>query len=178
METQDYDRKERIEFLIDRNIAPGLAKHNGAVQVVSFDDATKTAFVRVRGQMPSEVVRRAVWGMLKNALPGEVEQVLDAPEDASAAPQQSEEDVQRREHLRQVFDEQINPALASHGGFAEVVDLVDNQLFIRVGGGCQGCSSSMTTVKRGIQGLVHQLYPGLLVVDTTDHASGENPYYR
>ncbi len=169
------DRRERAEFLIEKNIAPGLAKHQGQVKVVSFEDGK--LYVKVRGQMPGDVVRRAIWGMLKNAAPGEYSEVLDAPDDG-AAPVKTAHDEERLGKLREVFDEQINPALASHGGFAEVVDLYDNQLFIRVGGGCQGCSSSMTTVKRGIEGLVRQMYPEILVVDTTDHTAGMNPYYR
>ncbi|NOT79588.1 MAG: NifU family protein [Bacteriovoracaceae bacterium] len=76
-----------------------------------------------------------------------------------------------------LFDEQVRPALAAHGGNVEIVDLDNNILFLRLQGGCQGCSSSAATLKQGIQTLVKQTFPEITdVVDVTDHESGENPY--
>jgi len=76
-----------------------------------------------------------------------------------------------------LFDEQVRPALAAHGGNVEIVDLDNNVLFLRLQGGCQGCSSSAATLKQGIQTLVKQNFPEILdVVDVTDHESGKNPY--
>ena len=76
-----------------------------------------------------------------------------------------------------LFDEQVRPALAAHGGNVEIVDLDNNVLFLRLQGGCQGCSSSAATLKQGIQTLVKQNFPEIVdVVDVTDHESGENPY--
>ncbi len=76
-----------------------------------------------------------------------------------------------------LFDEQVRPALAAHGGNVEIVDLDNNVLFLRLQGGCQGCSSSAATLKQGIQTLVKQNFPEIVdVVDVTDHESGKNPY--
>lgn len=79
--------------------------------------------------------------------------------------------------LEILFDEQVRPALAAHGGNVEIVDIDNNVLFLRLQGGCQGCSSSSATLKQGIQTLVKQNFPEITdVVDVTDHQSGENPY--
>ena len=79
--------------------------------------------------------------------------------------------------LEILFDEQVRPALAAHGGNVEIVDLDNNKLFLRLQGGCQGCSSSTATLKDGIQTLVKQNFPEITdVVDLTDHQTGENPY--
>ena len=79
--------------------------------------------------------------------------------------------------LEILFDEQVRPALAAHGGNVEIVDLDNNKLFVRLQGGCQGCSSSTATLKQGIQTLVKQNFPEITeVVDLTDHATGENPF--
>jgi len=79
--------------------------------------------------------------------------------------------------LEILFDEQVRPALAAHGGGVEIIDLDNNKLFVRLNGGCQGCSSSSATLFQGIQTLVKQNFPEISeVVDLTDHASGENPY--
>lgn len=79
--------------------------------------------------------------------------------------------------LEILFDEQVRPALAAHGGNVEIVDLDNDKLFLRLQGGCQGCSSSLATLKDGIQTLVKQNFPEITeVVDLTDHTTGENPY--
>ncbi len=79
--------------------------------------------------------------------------------------------------LENLFDEQVRPALAAHGGNVEIVDLDNDVLYLRLQGGCQGCSSSSATLKQGIQTLVKQTFPEIKdVIDVTDHESGENPY--
>ena len=81
-------------------------------------------------------------------------------------------------HVEKVLDEQIRPALASHGGDIEVVDFENNKLYVKLTGGCQGCSSSSATLKEGIERLLLGQFPDFIheLVDMTDHASGENPF--
>lgn len=79
--------------------------------------------------------------------------------------------------LELLFDEQIRPSLAAHGGNVEIIDIDNDKLFVRLSGGCQGCTSSKATLKDGIQTLVIRHFPMITeVVDLTDHTSGENPY--
>lgn len=79
--------------------------------------------------------------------------------------------------IEALFDEQVRPSLASHGGNVEIVDLDNDKLFVRLHGGCQGCSSSKLTLKDGIEQLVKRNFPMINeVVDLTDHESGESPY--
>ena len=81
--------------------------------------------------------------------------------------------------LEKLLDEQIRPSLASHGGNVEIVDYDNDKLFLKMSGGCQGCSSSSATLKDGIERLIKQKYPEVQeVIDLTDHATGENPYYK
>lgn len=83
----------------------------------------------------------------------------------------------RREIIR-VIDELINPAVASHGGEVHFEDYVNQRVFIRFAGGCQGCSASSATLKNGIDRLIKEEFPEVIeVVDITDHEAGENPYY-
>lgn len=83
--------------------------------------------------------------------------------------------------LRQVeklLDEQIRPALAAHGGNVELIDVDNDKVFVKLTGGCQGCSSSQATLKDGISRLLKQHFPDITdVVDMTDHDSGDNPYF-
>lgn len=80
--------------------------------------------------------------------------------------------------IEKILDEQIRPALSSHGGDIEVIDFDNNKLYVKLTGGCQGCSSSKATLKDGIERLLLGKFPGLLeeVVDLTDHAAGDSPY--
>jgi Fe/S biogenesis protein NfuA len=81
--------------------------------------------------------------------------------------------------IQQLFDEHINPALADHGGFVVLLDVKDDIAYVTLGGGCQGCGMADVTLKQGIEALIKEEIPGIReVVDTTDHASGTNPYYQ
>jgi len=80
--------------------------------------------------------------------------------------------------VRQLLDQQVNPAIAAHGGFASVVRVEDEKAFITMGGGCQGCAMSALTLREGIESAILSAIPEITeVVDTTDHSVGENPYY-
>jgi Fe/S biogenesis protein NfuA len=79
----------------------------------------------------------------------------------------------------QVLEEQINPAIASHGGYAELVAVEDSIAYLRMGGGCQGCGMAAVTLSQGIEVAILDLVPEITeVIDVTDHASGANPYYE
>ena len=82
------------------------------------------------------------------------------------------------EKIRQLLDQQVNPAIAAHGGFASLIRVEDSTAFIAMGGGCQGCAMSALTLREGIQSAILGSIPEITAVeDTTDHASGENPFY-
>ncbi|MEZ4846004.1 MAG: iron-sulfur cluster assembly accessory protein [Bdellovibrionota bacterium] len=73
----------------------------------------------------------------------------------------------------------INPAIAQHNGYAEVIKFEDNKVYVKMGGGCQGCSSAAVTLRMGIEDRIKEVFPSIAgVVDTTDHNAGTNPYYK
>ena len=81
--------------------------------------------------------------------------------------------------IEKIFDEKIRPSLAAHGGSVTIVDIDNDKLFLKLSGGCQGCSSSTATLKDGIERMVQRHFPDIQeVVDLTDHSAGQNPYYR
>ncbi len=83
-----------------------------------------------------------------------------------------------RRKIKRVIDDMINPAVASHGGKVHLVDYLNEKVYVRLSGGCQGCSSSAATLKNGIERLIFEEFPDVkAVVDVTDHEAGENPYY-
>jgi Fe/S biogenesis protein NfuA len=74
----------------------------------------------------------------------------------------------------------VNPALAAHGGFVTYVGHDgEGTAYLTMGGGCHGCSMSRMTMLDGVQTMLVEQVPGVeRVKDLTDHATGENPFYR
>ena len=80
--------------------------------------------------------------------------------------------------VQELLESTINPAVAGHGGFVQLIEVKDNKVYVQMGGGCQGCGAADITLKAGIERLIKEEIPEIEeVLDTTDHASGENPYY-
>ena len=81
------------------------------------------------------------------------------------------------DRVRAVLDEQVNPAIAAHGGMISLVDVEENDIYVEMSGGCQGCALSRMTLRQGVERMLRDAVPELTAVhDVTDHASGENPY--
>ena len=83
------------------------------------------------------------------------------------------------ERVKTVLDTEINPAIASHGGSITLVGVQDTEIYLEMGGGCQGCAMSRMTLRQGVERMVRQAVPEVTVIhDVTDHASGENPFFE
>ena len=83
------------------------------------------------------------------------------------------------QEIQRIFDEQVNPQIAAHGGYVQLLELRGKRAYIEMGGGCQGCGMAGVTLKQGIEVAVKEALPEIEeLVDVTDHQSGENPYYQ
>ncbi|MGI8930549.1 MAG: NifU family protein [Candidatus Limnocylindria bacterium] len=81
--------------------------------------------------------------------------------------------------VQDVIDRQINPGVGSHGGMVTLVDVKDGTAFVRLGGGCQGCSAVDLTLRKGVETAIRNAVPQIsAIVDVTDHEAGANPYYQ
>jgi Fe-S cluster biogenesis protein NfuA len=84
-----------------------------------------------------------------------------------------------RQKVQDLFEKEINPALGSHGGWVELVDVKGNSVYVKLGGGCQGCAGAKMTLKMGIERIVRERIPEVAeILDATDHETGNNPYYQ
>jgi Fe/S biogenesis protein NfuA len=82
------------------------------------------------------------------------------------------------EKIRTLLDERINPAIASHGGVANLIRVEGEIAHLELGGGCQGCGLAAVTLRQGIERAILDAIPEITeVVDVTDHAMGTNPFY-
>ena len=83
------------------------------------------------------------------------------------------------EKVQTVLESQINPAIASHGGVAQLVGVEGQDVYLKLGGGCQGCGMAQVTLTQGIETSLRDAIPEIgNIIDATDHASGDNPYFE
>ncbi|HWC75739.1 MAG TPA: NifU family protein [Gemmatimonadales bacterium] len=123
---------------------------------------------------PWQAVGKSVGMAIRGALASAVPPVAAAPRPPGAVT-----DDALYEQVARVFDEQVNPMVARHGGHVELIDVQDAVVMLRMGGGCQGCGMADVTLRQGIEGMLAQLVPAVRgIVDITDHTSGSNPYFQ
>lgn len=83
-----------------------------------------------------------------------------------------------RVKVQHILDTQINPGVAAHGGQVQLLEVRGEDIYIKMGGGCQGCGMASVTLKQGVERTIRQTVPEVAqIFDTTDHAAGHNPYY-
>ncbi len=101
---------------------------------------------------------------------------LIADDEVHPAPNVRDGEIQR-----QVYDlikAEINPQIASHGGYVDLDRVTNGVVYLRMGGGCQGCSAASLTLKMGIERTIYTNIPEVNdIVDVTNHDAGSNPYY-
>ncbi len=82
-----------------------------------------------------------------------------------------------RHKAQKVVDTDLNPGLASHGGWVEIQASDGSELYVTMGGGCQGCGSAAVTMKQGVETSIRNAVPEITAIhDSTDHGAGQNPY--
>ena len=119
---------------------------------------------------------RPLAGKVADAIRNHLDSGKPAVSKDYAASLLSDEEVKSK--VQKIFDTEINPAVASHGGVVDLLDVKDNKVFLRMGGGCQGCGMADVTLRQGIEGAIRKALPQIDdILDVTDHASGTNPYY-
>ncbi len=128
-----------------------------------------------RGPAPWQTVGKAVGQAIRAALAGAGPAVAPKPT-ASATP--GADDDALYERVADLFESQVNPMVARHGGRVELIDVQDAVVMVRLAGGCQGCGMADVTLRQGIEAMLQQHVPDVKgVVDITDHAAGSNPYF-
>lgn len=82
------------------------------------------------------------------------------------------------DRVRKILDERVNPAIASHGGAITLMDVQGTEIYLEMSGGCQGCAMSRLTLRQGVERMLRDDIPEITAIhDSTDHSSGENPYF-
>ena len=160
----------QLRELIDTRIRPTAQQSGGDVSYRGFEDGV--VLLEMEGSAFS--LLDGIANMLRHYVP-EVRDVVDFRD---ALPKPGLE-TPEGEAIQRILDEQINPAVASHGGHISLVDVQENTAYIRLEGGCQGCGMADVTLKQGVETTILREVPAITsVLDATDHAGGENPYFQ
>jgi Fe/S biogenesis protein NfuA len=83
------------------------------------------------------------------------------------------------DRINYVLYNEVNPALAAHGGEVSLVEVTEDKFAVlQFGGGCQGCSAVDQTLKGGVEKTLLEQVPQLKGVrDMTDHTDTSQAYY-
>lgn len=128
--------------------------------------------------VPWQAVGKAVGAAIRAALAADVPAVAPAAQRPAGATTAVNDDT-LYERVADLFERQVNPMVARHGGRVELIDVQDAVVMLRMGGGCQGCGMADVTLRQGIEGMLAQAIPEVRgIVDITDHTTGANPYFQ
>jgi Fe-S cluster biogenesis protein NfuA len=182
--------EQRCKFLVDRPVFNGLRRF------VAAEDAAGSPLAEALYAIPgiTEIVvsgnivtvvkdTPTPWQTLGKSVGSAIRQALTSgvPAVAEKAPATGEarlSDDELYERVNDLFEQQVNPMVARHGGRVELIDVQDAVVMLRMSGGCQGCGMASVTLRQGIEGALHQSIPEVQgIVDVTDHTSGANPYF-
>jgi NFU1 iron-sulfur cluster scaffold homolog, mitochondrial len=150
-------------------VAAAVMAVPGVLEVILEDN---TVMVLRSGDLPWEALEDRISYAIGTALGLDREDPAEAT--GAALP-----DAQIYDLVAQIFERDINPAVAGHGGKVELIDVQDGTVVVRMMGGCQGCGMANVTLRQGIESQLRRIIPGLQGLrDVTDHASGTNPYFK
>src|SRR5438309_11500922 len=132
-----------------------------------------------RSAAPWQVIGKPVGAAIRAALATDQPAIASKPAGAPAAPAAGGlDDAALYDRVAELFDSQVNPMVARHGGRVELIDVPDAGVMLRMGGGCQGCGMADVTLRQGIEAMLQQAVPEVKgIVDITDHTAGSNPYF-
>jgi Fe-S cluster biogenesis protein NfuA len=182
--------EHRCKFVVDRPV------HTGVRRFVSRDEATGSPLAEALFAIPGissiivagsvitlEKESPAPWQAIGKSVGAAIREVLagDGPAVADRTPASGTgglSDDELYERVSQLFEQQVNPMVARHGGLVELIDVQDAVVLLRMGGGCQGCGMASVTLRQGIEGMLSQHIPEVQgIMDITDHAAGASPYF-
>ncbi|MBY5933528.1 NifU family protein [Tateyamaria omphalii] len=174
-------------FVLDTPIQPGRS--------VLFDPQSDAplahALFAVPGIQTVEVVDTTIWvkkdasadwAALKPAIAAAIRKVLDetdAPLGKAVTDESTDPDARLLKKVEDILDRQVNPSVAAHGGHIAADRVEGGTVYLRMSGGCQGCAASAATLQQGVERMLRAALPQIEeIVDVTDHAAGEKPFYE
>ena len=123
----------------------------------------------------------ADWTALKPTIAAAIRHVLDdtdTPLMAADTAPNTDPDAVLLKQIEDLLDRQVNPSVAAHGGHISADRVDGGTVYLRMSGGCQGCAASSATLREGVERMLRAALPQIArIVDVTDHAAGNSPFY-
>jgi Fe-S cluster biogenesis protein NfuA len=183
----------RCKFLVSEPVHSGGVRRFSSAQEATGSPLAEAIFaipgaevgeIIVSGNLVTVVKRSpAPWPAVGKAIGAAIRSALAsgrpgvAPKDPAPAAGAGDDDA-LYEQVAELFDAQVNPMVARHGGRVELIDVQDAVVMLRMAGGCQGCGMADVTLRQGIEAMLQQHVPQVKgIVDITDHTAGTNPYF-
>lgn len=178
----------RCAFIADRNLLPGDGSGSFTDQTVAGAAPSAQAVMAVAGVCRADfaggqvTIERDPHGPTWDDLIPRVQYALAAAMSTASAPPAGaaapEDDDAIYDRVVGIFESEINPIVAQHGGAIDLIDVQDATVVVRMSGGCQGCGMANVTLRQGIEAALKRAIPMLAGVrDVTDHSAGSNPYF-
>jgi Fe-S cluster biogenesis protein NfuA len=175
------------KFTVDRPVYPDGSAYFGNREAANYSPLAKKIFEipEVENVLIAEnqiTVTKAgfdPWPVIGKRIGAKIREHIGSNEPPVSAEYVMLPEPEIRKRVQDLLEREINPALGMHGGWVELIDVKKNSVFLRLGGGCQGCGSANVTLKMGIEKAIREQIPEVgEIMDTTDHAAGRNPYYQ
>lgn len=76
------------------------------------------------------------------------------------------------ENVEEIIDDYIRPGVAADGGDIQLIKIEDNDVYVKLTGACQSCSSAIMTMKMGVEALLREEFPTMReLIDETEYAA-------
>ena len=171
----DRSVTEGVIFFPDASSAEGsplpedLFKLDGVIQILIRE---KTVTVTKHESVPWTDLAKKIGAAIRERLQAGGPVIKEGVGGGSA------KDEEIRSQVCRIVEDEINPAIAAHDGYVEIINVKGGVVYIKMGGGCQGCASSSATLRMGVEQSIRARVPEVLeILDVTDHDSGLNPYH-
>ncbi|MEH6402198.1 MAG: NifU family protein [Sneathiella sp.] len=179
---EDMEIVKSIEELVEERIRPQLQDDGGDIAFKSFDTSDGTVIL----EMDSSGLSTPAFGTqikIENTVKHFISSISRVKfermqEEVPVTGDRPGLQTPEAETIRILLETRINPAIAAHGGYITLIDILENTAYVEMAGGCQGCGMADATLKQGVEVEVMKSVPSIeAVLDVTDHAGGANPYY-
>ncbi|MFQ6046925.1 MAG: NifU family protein [Gemmatimonadales bacterium] len=183
----------RCKFIVNRPVVsqPGVVQKFGSEEEAEGSPVAQAVLavpsvcevVLSSNVVTAKKVGDLPWSALEPQVRYAIDTALHAAAPVSTAPgapgpSDAPDDDAIYDTVSRLFDTQINPAVAQHGGRVDLVDVQEGVVVVRMMGGCQGCGMANVTLRQGIEAALRRSVPTVREVkDITDHSAGTNPYF-
>ena len=174
---------DAVKELVEDRVRPQLLDDGGDVAFKSYDPEDGTIVLEMDSSglsTPAFGTQIKIENTLKHFVPeiGRVRferMVTENDQDGADRPGLKTPEA---ETIKILLETRINPAIAAHGGYINLIDVQQDIAYVEMAGGCQGCGMADATLKQGVEVEIKRAVPAIAqVLDVTDHAGGTNPYY-